>query len=170
MGVINCQATERGPHRSINGPHARGETARWPCPVELNKDGFIRQNQRPAAWASAHRGNCMGSADPPGKMNEKSESETCKKEQFSVFMLYFKSNQGGRCRERRYADHIFIQIYSRMHHFVVKFSKFSSPQTARGHWPPNQNPADVPDLGHYVAVVTYLRKPSKVNPPTLSKI
>jgi len=34
----------------------------------------------------------------------------------------------GRCRERRYADHIFIQIilqiYFRMHHFVVKFSIF----------------------------------------------
>jgi len=29
----------------------------------------------------------------------------------------------GRCRERRYADHIFIQIYFKMHHFVVKFSK-----------------------------------------------
>ena len=42
----------------------------------------------------------------------------------------------GRCRERRYADHIFIQIYSRMHHFVVKFSTFSSPQAARGHRPP----------------------------------
>ena len=41
----------------------------------------------------------------------------------------------GRCKERSYADHIFIQIYSRMHHFVVKFSKFSSPQAARGHWP-----------------------------------
>ena len=27
----------------------------------------------------------------------------------------------------------FIQIYSRMHHFVVKFSKLSSPQAARGH-------------------------------------
>jgi len=29
-----------------------------------------------------------------------------------------------------------------MHHFVVKFSKFSSPQVARGHWPPNQHPGD----------------------------
>jgi len=28
--------------------------------------------------------------------------------------------------------------------FVVKFSKFSSSQAARGHWPPNQNPVDVP--------------------------
>jgi len=31
--------------------------------------------------------------------------------------------RAGRCRERRYVDHIFIQIYFRMHHFVVKFSK-----------------------------------------------
>jgi len=48
----------------------------------------------------------------------------------------------GRCRERRYDDHIFIQIYFRMHHFVVKFSNFSSPQAARGIDPLNQNPAD----------------------------
>jgi len=34
-----------------------------------------------------------------------------------------------------------------MHHFVVKYSKFSSPQAARGLWPPNPNPADVPE-GH----------------------
>ena len=33
----------------------------------------------------------------------------------------------------RSAVHVFIQIYFRMHHFVVKFSKFSSPQAARGH-------------------------------------
>jgi len=39
-----------------------------------------------------------------------------------MFMLYFESNQGRQCRERRYADHI-IQIYFGMHHFVVKFSK-----------------------------------------------
>jgi len=51
--------------------------------------------------------------------------------------------RAGRCRERRYADHIFIQTYFRMHHFVVKFSLFSSPQVARGHWPPVENPADV---------------------------
>jgi len=28
-----------------------------------------------------------------------------------------------------------------MHHFVVNFSKFSSPQAARGHWPTGVNPA-----------------------------
>jgi len=34
--------------------------------------------------------------------------------------------RAGRYRERRYADHIFIQIYFQMY-------KFSSPQAARGH-------------------------------------
>jgi len=58
----------------------------------------------------------MGSADRPGKMDEKLKSENMQKEQVSVFMLYFESrvNSAGRCRERRYADHIFIQIYFRM--------------------------------------------------------
>jgi len=41
-----------------------------------------------------------------------------------MFMLYFESIRAGRCRERRYADHIFIQIYFRVHDFVVKFSQF----------------------------------------------
>ena len=36
----------------------------------------------------------MGSADPPGEMDEKLKAKTCKKEQFSMFMLYFESNQG----------------------------------------------------------------------------
>jgi len=46
-----------------------------------------------------------------------------------------RATRAGRCRERRYANHIFIQTYFRMHHFVVKFS---SPQAAREHWPPRQ--------------------------------
>jgi len=36
----------------------------------------------------------MGSADPPGKMDEKLKSENMQKEQFSMFMLYFENNQG----------------------------------------------------------------------------
>jgi len=39
-----------------------------------------------------------------------------------MFMIYFESNQDR--TERHYADHIFIQIYSRMHHFVVIFQNF----------------------------------------------
>ena len=67
----------------------------------------------------------MGSADPLEKLYEKLKNENMqKKEQFS---------ERGGDRERRYADHIIIQTYFRMHHFVVKFSKFSSPQAARGH-------------------------------------
>jgi len=38
----------------------------------------------------------MESADPPPtlKMDEKLKSENMQKEQFSMFMLYFESNQG----------------------------------------------------------------------------
>jgi len=41
----------------------------------------------------------------------------------SSFLNVLRAIRAGRCRERRYADHIFIQIYFTMHHFVVKFSK-----------------------------------------------
>jgi len=68
-------------------------------------------------------------------MDEKLKSENMQKEHFSMFMLYFENNQGRqvRCRERRHGDQIFIQIYFRMHHFVVKLSKISSSQAAREH-------------------------------------
>ena len=42
-----------------------------------------------------------------------------------MFVYILRAIRASRCRERRYADLIFIQIYFRMHHFVVKFSKFS---------------------------------------------
>jgi len=70
----------------------------------------------------------MGSADPLEIWIKNYKAKTCKKSSFL--------NGGGgegRCRERRYADHIVIQIYFRMHHFVVTFSEFSSPQAAGGH-------------------------------------
>jgi len=71
---------------------------------------------------------------PPGKMDEKLKSENMqKKSSFLCLRYILKAIRAGTCRERRYADHIFIQIYFRVHHFVIKFSKFSSPQAARGH-------------------------------------
>jgi len=36
----------------------------------------------------------MGSPDPSGKIHKKLKSENFPKEQFSMFMLYFESNQG----------------------------------------------------------------------------
>jgi len=51
---------------------------------------------------------------------------------FLCLCYILRAVTAGRCRERRYADHIFIQIYFRMHHIIVKFSKFSSAQAARG--------------------------------------
>ena len=45
------------------------------------------------AWASAHRGK-WSQLTPTLKMDEKLKSENMQKEQFSMFMLYFESNQG----------------------------------------------------------------------------
>jgi len=76
----------------------------------------------------------MGSADPPGKRDEKLKSENMQiRAVFYVYVIFLRAIRAGRCRERRYADHILIQIYLRTHHFIVKFSKFSLPQAARGH-------------------------------------
>jgi len=88
----------------------------------------------------------MGSAEPPWKNGWKNKKRKHAKKQFSMFMLYFESNQGRQVQRTALWWPHFFQIYRyfRMHHFVVKFSKFSSPQAARGRWPPNQNPADVP--------------------------
>jgi len=64
-------------------------------------------------------------------MDEKLKSENMQKRAvFYVYVIIVRAIRAGRCRERRFADHIFIQTYFRMHHFVVKFS---SPQEARGH-------------------------------------
>ena len=75
----------------------------------------------------------MGSADPPrGKLDEKlKKNENMQKKSRFLYLCYIlRAIRAGRCGERRYADQIFIQIYFRMHHFVVKFLKFSSPQAA----------------------------------------
>jgi len=47
---------------------------------------------RSKPWASAHRDK-WGQLTPPWKMDEKLKSENRQKEQFSVFVLYFESNQ-----------------------------------------------------------------------------
>ena len=45
------------------------------------------------SWASAHTGK-WGQLTPPGKTDEKLKSGNMQKEQFSMCMLYFESNQG----------------------------------------------------------------------------
>jgi len=64
-------------------------------------------------------------------MDEKLKSENMQKRADLCYIL--RAIRAGRCRERRYDEHIFIQIYFRMHHFIVKFSTKISPQAARGH-------------------------------------
>jgi len=84
-------------------------------------------------WESAHRGK-WGQLTPSGKMGEKLKSENMQKKSSFLCLCYIlRAIRTGRCRERLYADHMFIQIYFRMHHVVVRFSKFSSPQAASGH-------------------------------------
>ena len=73
---------------------------------------------------------------PPGKMDEKLKSENMQKRAVFYVCYILRAMRTGRCRERPYADSLLIQIYFRVHHFVVKFSNLSSPQAARGHWPP----------------------------------
>ena len=45
------------------------------------------------------------------------------KSSFLCLCYILRAIMAGRCRERRYADHMFIQIYFRMHHFVVNYFK-----------------------------------------------
>jgi len=47
-----------------------------------------------SAWASAHRGGQVGSADPLEKWMKKLKSKNMQNEQFSMLMLYLESNQG----------------------------------------------------------------------------
>ena len=83
--------------------------------------------------------------------------------------------RAGSCRERRYADHIFIQIYFRMHHFVViaYFLNILRLRRQGGIDPPNQNPADVPGdaaiiengpASNICPVICRRRRPSTVEP------
>jgi len=89
---------------------------------------FYRPDALPVAQPTA------SNTEGTGKINEKLKSENMQKRAVFLCLHYIlRAIRAGRCRERRYADHIYSYIYFRMHHFVVKFSKFSSPQAARGH-------------------------------------
>jgi len=83
----------------------------------------------------------MGSADPQEKIKKR---KLAKMSSFLCLCYILRAIMAGRCRQWRYADHIFIQIYFRMHHFVVKLFEIFFASGGKGHWPPNQNPADVP--------------------------
>jgi len=68
-------------------------------------------------------------------------------------MNILRAIRADRSKERRYADHIFTQIYFRMHHFVVKFSKKIRLRRQGGIDPPNQNPADPPASERFAAEI-----------------
>ena len=66
-----------------------------------------------------------------------------KKSSFLCLCYTFRAIRAGRCRERRYADHIYSDILQNAPFRSQILKKL--PQAARGHWPPNQNPADFPE-------------------------
>ena len=95
-----------------------------------------------SAWASARRGK-WGQLTPVENGWKIKKRKRAKRGVFYVCYI-LRAIRAGRCRERHYADHMFIQIYFRMHNFVVKFSKKIRLRRQGGIDPPNQNPADVP--------------------------
>jgi len=87
----------------------------------------------------------MGSANPPPrKMDEKLKSESMQKR--AVFYVYIsRAIRAGRCRERRYADHIIYSDIGLLHApFRSQIFKICFASGGKGALTPNQNPADVP--------------------------
>jgi len=74
-------------------------------------------------WASAYRGK-WGQLTPCRNGRKIKKRKHAKESSFLCLCYILSAIRTSRCRERRYADHIFIQIYFRMHHIVVKFSNF----------------------------------------------
>jgi len=76
---------------AINADTKMPERKVWDRKSWVERDKKHRRTMQ--AWTSAHRGK-LGQLTPPGKMDEKLKSENMQKEQFSMSMLYFESNQG----------------------------------------------------------------------------
>jgi len=71
------------------------------------------------SWAFAHRGKWDQLT--PWKMDEIKKRKHAKKSSFLCLCYILRAIRAGRCREWRYADHIFFRVFFRMHHFVVEF-------------------------------------------------
>jgi len=76
----------------------------------------------------------MWSADPLEKMDEKLKTENMQKEHvYVIFRQQSEQSRQAGVENGAMLTTYFFQIYFRMHHFVVKFSKLSSPQAASWH-------------------------------------
>jgi len=88
-----------------------------PCQHTPESQQLIVQQFRYSAHGRPHVG-AIGVSNPLENWMKNQKAKTRKKQQ-----LHLRAIRAGRCRERRYSDHIFIEIYFSMHHFVVKFFK-----------------------------------------------
>ena len=100
----------------------------------------------PHPWASAHRDKWGQLTPTPGKNGWKIKKRKHEKRQFSGLGWGWSDTSDDWLVKLMMSIVIIIDHYPSSWVFLFKFSKFSSPQVARGHWPPNQYPADA--LGH----------------------
>jgi len=111
-------------------------------------------------WLSrAHRGKW---GQPPGKVDEKLKIENMQKKSSFLCLRYIliaeQSGQAGvtaLCWPHIYSD-ILQNAPFRSQIFTIFFA---SGGKGGGHWPPNQNPADVPAYLHYNVVTADQRVP-----------
>ena len=108
-----------GRHKTVKCPSIRPSVSSRSTAAAA-AGGFAVWNQVRWAWASARRGK-LGQLTPLKNKWKIKKRKHAKKSSFLCLCYIVRAIRAGRCRERRYADHIFIQIYFRMHHFVFKF-------------------------------------------------
>ena len=91
--------------------------------------------QPTASWASAHRGKLGQLTHPRWKNGLKiKKRKHAKNSSFLCSSYILRAIRAGRFRERRYADHIFIQIYFRNQNalFRSKIFKFFFASVGKG--------------------------------------
>ena len=93
-------------------------------------------------WASAHRGK-WGRLTPWKNGWKIKKRKHAKMSSFLCLCYILRAIRAGRCRERRYADHIYSDILQNAPFRSQIFEIFFA-SGGKGALTPNQNPADVP--------------------------
>ena len=115
----------RGTNRRNIGPFV---TSQWCRAVKKHVIAIHADSDRTKICNSHGRPHtgANGVSWPPEENGWKiNKRKHAKKSSFLCLCYILRAIRTGRCREWCYADHIglFIQIFFRMHHFVVKFQK-----------------------------------------------
>ena len=113
-----------------------------PCSTSVQL--LLVGGERSRAWASARRGK-WGQLTLWKNEWKTKKRKHAKRAVFYVYVIFWEQSGQADVENGAMMTTYSFRYTSQMHHFVVKYSKFSSPQAATwGHWPTNRNPADVP--------------------------